>query len=98
MKELQNISPRDYQKAIVETAKNNNTLAILPTGIGKTLIAIMLSIERLKRFPGKKVLMLAPTKPLVEQHLESFKKVLPELFADLQIFTGIVKAESRKKI
>ena len=49
MEELKHISPRDYQKSILETAKENNTLVILPTGIGKTLIALMLSIERIKK-------------------------------------------------
>ncbi len=98
MKELLNINPREYQTSIVETAKEKNTLVILPTGIGKTLIAIMLSVDRLKKFPGKKVLVLAPTRPLVEQHIESFRKQLPELFADLQLFTGEVHAPMRKKI
>ena len=69
MRELLNISPREYQKAIFEIAKDNNTLVILPTGLGKTLIALMLSIDRLKKFPGQKILILAPTRPLVEQHL-----------------------------
>jgi len=98
MNELQNISPREYQKAIVETAKNNNTLVVLPTGIGKTLIALMLSIDRIKKFPGKKILILAPTRPLVEQHLESFKKNISELFAQLDIFTGNINSTKRKQI
>jgi len=98
MKEILNISPRDYQNAIFETTKENNTLVVLPTGIGKTLIALMLSIERLKRHPITKILFLAPTRPLVEQHFEYFKKHLPELFADLQLFTGQIQADKRKKI
>jgi len=93
-----NLKPRDYQKAIFETSKHSNTLVVLPTGIGKTLIALMLTIERQKTHPGQKALILAPTKPLVEQHLQSFKKELPELFADLQLFTGAVPANQRKKI
>ena len=92
------ILPREYQKAIVETAKENNTLVILPTGIGKTLIALMLSVEIIKRFPGKKILILAPTRPLVEQHLEYFKKNLHELFAEIDIFTGSVNAKKRQSI
>ncbi|MBU0907479.1 MAG: DEAD/DEAH box helicase, partial [Nanoarchaeota archaeon] len=67
------------------------------TGLGKTLIALMLSVERQKKFPGKKVLMLAPTRPLVEQHFKSYQKNLPELFADLQLFTGEVPAKRRQK-
>lgn len=89
---------RDYQKSIFESAKEENTLVVLPTGLGKTLIALMLSIERQKLHPGKKNLILAPTRPLVEQHLESFKKELPELFADIQLFTGEIPAEKRKQI
>lgn len=91
------LSPRDYQKEIFQTALNSNTLVVLPTGLGKTLIALMLSIERLKKYPMSKILFLAPTKPLVEQHYEYFKKLLPELFAELQLFTGEVPAASRKK-
>lgn len=98
MDELKNISPRDYQKSIVQTAIDYNTLVVLPTGIGKTLIALMLSVDRIKKFPGKKILILAPTKPLVEQHLESFKKNLSELFAEINIFTGSVNATKRKQI
>lgn len=96
MKEI-SLSPRDYQKEIFETAKDNNALVVLPTGLGKTLIALMLSVERQKKHPGKKVLMLAPTRPLVEQHFQTYKKNLPELFADLQLFTGEVPAKQRQK-
>lgn len=95
---LINLNPRAYQNAIFETAKSNNTLVVLPTGLGKTLIALMLSINRLRTFPGSKILFLAPTRPLVEQHFETFKSQLPELFADLQLFTGEVPAKKRKEI
>jgi ERCC4-related helicase len=93
-----NLTPREYQKAIFEVAKDKNTLVVLPTGVGKTLIALMLSVERLKKHPMSKIVFLAPTRPLVEQHFEYFKKNLPELFADLQLFTGQIPAEKRKKI
>jgi len=96
-KELK-IQPREYQKRILETCKKQNCIVILPTGTGKTLIAIMLAIERFKKFPLEKVLVLAPTRPLVEQHLKSFKKNLPEDWADMQIFTGKTQANERKKI
>ena len=95
---LENISPRDYQQKIFETCTEKNCLVVLPTGTGKTLIALMLAIERMKKFPGEKVLFLAPTRPLAEQHLAFFSKHLPELFADMQLFTGSVSADKRKKI
>jgi len=95
---LQGIIPREYQSSIFNSCKDKNCLVVLPTGIGKTLIALMLTIERMCKFPGEKVLLLAPTKPLAEQHLNYFKKHLPELFADMQLFTGIINTENRKKI
>ncbi len=97
MKEL-SITPRDYQISILETCRKKDCIVILPTGTGKTLIAIMLAIERFKLFPLKKILILAPTRPLVEQHFNSFQQNLPKNWADLQIFTGKTPAEKRKKI
>jgi Fanconi anemia group M protein len=97
MKELK-LTPREYQSAILKTCKESDCLVVLPTGTGKTLIAIMLSVERFKKYPLQKILILAPTKPLIEQHYESFKKNLPEDWADMQLFTGKTPASSRKKI
>lgn len=91
-------SPRDYQLSIFETCKDRDCLVILPTGTGKTLIAIMMAIYRFKKFPLEKILILAPTRPLIEQHFESFKKNLPDNWADMQLFTGKTPAEKRKKI
>lgn len=93
-----NITPRDYQKNIFETCKDKNCLVVLPTGIGKTLIALMLAVYLQEKFPTTKVLFLAPTRPLAEQHLEYFKNHLPELYGSLDIFTGKINAEKRKKL
>lgn len=98
MKFLEGITPREYQEKIFQTCIEKNCLVVLPTGIGKTLIALMLTIKRMQEFPREKVVFLAPTKPLAEQHINYFKKYLPELFGDMQLFTGVVKAEKRKKI
>ncbi len=62
---------RDYQKAIVENVlKKGNSLIILPTGLGKTIIAFAI----MSHFFDKNILFLAPTKPLIKQHFESFNK------------------------
>jgi len=95
---LSTIKPRKYQEQIFNSCKEKNCLVVLPTGIGKTLIALMLSIYTQKKFPATKTLFLAPTKPLAEQHLAYFQKHLPELFAELTLFTGKTPAKERKKI
>jgi ERCC4-related helicase len=97
-KTLSTIKPRKYQQEIYKTCKNKNCLVVLPTGIGKTLIALMLSINRQKAVPGSKILFLAPTRPLADQHFAYFKKHLPELFAELTLFTGKIDAEKRKQL
>ncbi len=98
MEFLRGISPREYQQKIFEKCIDKNCLVVLPTGLGKTLIVLMLSIERMKKFPGEKILFLAPTKPLVEQHLNYFKKHLTDLFAEMVLFTGQINSENRKKL
>ncbi|MEM4325770.1 MAG: DEAD/DEAH box helicase family protein, partial [Candidatus Pacearchaeota archaeon] len=98
MEFLKKIPPREYQKEILKTCIEKNCLVILPTGLGKTLIALMLSVERLTKFPGEKIVFLAPTRPLTEQHFNYFKKNLPELFGSLGLFTGRVKPQRRKEI
>lgn len=95
---LKDISPRKYQQEIFQSCIDKNCLVVLPTGLGKTLIALMLVIKRMELFPGQKAVFLAPTKPLAEQHLKYFKNHLPELFGQLELFTGAVNAASRKKI
>jgi len=49
---------------------------VLPTGLGKTAVALLVAVERLAMFPGGKVLVLAPTRPLVLQHARFFKERL----------------------
>ncbi len=98
MEFLENLTPRKYQEEIFKTCIKKNCLVVLPTGLGKTLIALMLTIERMKTFPGEKVLLLAPTRPLAEQHQQYFKKNLSELFGEMQLFTGNINATNRKKI
>lgn len=92
------LTPREYQAEIFKTCKKEDCLVILPTGTGKTLLALMLAIERFKSYPLEKILILAPTKPLIEQHFASFKKNLPEDWADMQLFTGKTPASKRKEI
>jgi Fanconi anemia group M protein len=92
---MSSIELREYQKNILESCLRENTLVILPTGTGKTIIAFFLIIERLKLFPDKKIYFLAPTKPLVTQHYNNFIKFFPELRDKSIVITGDVQQERR---
>lgn len=95
---LKEFKPRLYQETILATCNEKNTLVVLPTGMGKTAISLMLGVQRLKNYPKSKILILAPTRPLVEQHLETFKKYL-ELDEDkFTLFTGLIKPETRAEL
>ena len=67
---------RAYQKNIADSAYNKNTLVIIPTALGKTVIAILVSAHALYNHRRKRVLVIAPTRPLVVQHMKSFFSVL----------------------
>jgi Fanconi anemia group M protein len=88
------IKARDYQIDIARTAQIRSTLVVLPTGLGKTIIALFLMAERLMD-PRSSVLMMAPTKPLVEQHRSFLSEMLPGL--TICMLTGEVPPERRKE-
>jgi len=71
----ESIESREYQLSIALKALDANTMVILPTGLGKTAVALLVAASRLYN-EGGRVLMLAPTKPLVEQHLRFFERYL----------------------
>ena len=45
---FQGITPRLYQETILATCCEKNTLVVLPTGMGKTLIAMLLAAHGLR--------------------------------------------------
>lgn len=89
------LKPREYQQKIAEAASQANTLVVLPTGLGKTLIAVLVARIRLEKFPNGKVVVLAPTKPLVLQHYNSFKEILSLEPKDVALLTGENPPEER---
>ncbi|WGI17726.1 helicase-related protein [Methanonatronarchaeum sp. AMET-Sl] len=77
------VEEREYQVNIYRECKDQNSLIILPTGLGKTVIAGFLVAERLQEGP---VLMMSPTKPLCEQHQGFLEKMLVD--TDVFLVTG----------
>jgi Fanconi anemia group M protein len=92
------IEEREYQLNILNTAVKNNTLCVLPTGLGKTPIAILLAVDRLTKFPEKKILMMSPTRPLCAQHEKSFKNILTIDEELISLVTGIIRPDDRRVI
>jgi ERCC4-related helicase len=82
-----------FQLDLARIGLEEDLLVVLPTGLGKTVIAALLAAEVLRRSEGK-VLVLAPTRPLVQQHADSFARWLVPLRSSR--FTGTVRRPVRE--
>jgi len=92
---IKNFTPRLYQETILATASKHNTLIVLPTGLGKTNIFLMLAANRIKQYPDGKILLVGPTKPLIDQYFSVFKDYFDIDESQMSILTGFVKPEKR---
>jgi ERCC4-related helicase len=92
------IQSRLYQEVVLGKAVKSNLLCVLPTGLGKTPIAITLAALRLDKFPDSRIMILAPTKPLIEQHKRSFLETMEIAEDKMVLLTGMTKPESREKL
>ncbi len=95
---IKNFKPRLYQETIFSTASQKNTLIVLPTGMGKTNIFLMLAAHRLKQYPKSKILLIGPTRPLIDQYYRVFEKHFDIDKDKMAIFTGFVKPEKREEL
>ncbi len=91
-------TPRLYQEKILATAAEKNTLVVLPTGMGKTNIFLMLAAIRLQRFPNSKILFIGPTKPLIDQYYKVFVEHFEIDKDKLAVFTGLVSPVKRAQM
>ena len=66
---------------------------MLPTGLGKTLISLLLAAHRKTLYPLSKILILAPTKPLADQHVNVFRECTTLAPEEFVLFTGATPAE-----
>ncbi len=92
------LEARTYQQVIAAEATAENTICVLPTGLGKTAVGILLAAHRLEQEPNGKVLMLAPTRPLVEQHRDAFKRALKVDTDVFEVLTGDTRPEKRAAV
>jgi Fanconi anemia group M protein len=89
------VESREYQLHISEVASKANTLVVLPTGLGKTVIAILVAEKRLEKHHDGKVVVLAPTRPLVVQHHAVFSS---HFKSTCNYLTGQIPPDRRQKI
>ncbi|MDD5736272.1 MAG: DEAD/DEAH box helicase, partial [Methanothrix soehngenii] len=86
------VEKRLFQMDLAASALKSSSLIVVPTGLGKTVIALMVLLARLDK---GRVLFLAPTKPLVEQHAAFLCRVLKDE-GEVTMMTGEMMPEKRK--
>lgn len=89
------IEYREYQVNLAKQAIQENCLVVLPTGLGKTTVALQVIAEFLEKRKGG-VLFLAPTRVLAHQHYEFLRNNL--LIDDIALITGEDLVNKRKKL
>ncbi len=88
------LEPRSYQINIAKRIYGGgNYLVILPTGLGKTLIAVLAVAKAV--YEGRRAMMLAPTKPLSEQHYNTLLQLLNMDKSQILLLTGSTRAKER---
>jgi len=92
------IEEREYQLDLAAEALEGNTLIVLPTGLGKTVIAALVAAERLSSRPWGRVLILSPTRPLALQHLSTFRRLLKLEAECFQLITGVLSPSKRSEL
>ena len=92
------VERRLYQETLLASCIKQNSLIILPTGLGKTIIAALMATLRLSKYPDNKIIFLAPTKPLVVQHKNTFEGLMNIDPSKLMVLTGTISPEKRKAI
>jgi len=92
------VEARLYQQAIAEKACKKNTLVVLPTALGKTIISALAAALFLYNHKQMRVLVMAPTRPLVLQHRETYMSILQLADEDAAALTGKTPSAYRKQI
>ena len=89
------VERRDYQVSLARQAASENCIVVLPTGLGKTAVALQVICEYMQKGGGG-ALLLAPTRVLANQH----HKFLAEnvLLDDIVLITGEDPIGRRRKL
>ena len=88
------VEERKYQIRMAEDCLRHDSMIILPTGLGKTIVALIVAANILDK--GKKVLLVAPTKPLLDQHGSDFRGWLKD--TEVGVINGSMMPDRRAEI
>ena len=86
---------REYQIELFNLCLEEDLLIVLPTGLGKTAIALLVIAEMLYRHPNRKCVLLAPTRLLASQHKAFLSKMLNVEEGDVAVVTGEMRLKDR---
>jgi ERCC4-related helicase len=92
------LEERKYQVELAEICFSQNTLVVLPTGLGKTAIALLTIAKFLSTDIGSRCLLLAPTRVLVHQHYTFLLKCLDLPDGEIAFLTGEDPTAARDEI
>lgn len=90
------LEQRAYQLEVAKSASAQNTLIMLPTGLGKTAIALLIVADFLSKASDSRALVLAPTRVLANQHYTFFLNYLDVPSDQVAILTGEDPASLRE--
>ncbi|MCL5239526.1 MAG: DEAD/DEAH box helicase [Candidatus Marsarchaeota archaeon] len=94
---LDGVEFRQYQFNIISSVlKHGSTLVVLPTGLGKTLIGLSVIASEIEQ--GRRALLLAPTRPLSEQHYATVMSAMKLPEESVALLLGSVGKKRRKEL
>ena len=91
---------RPYQQDAVDAVyahlreRDDNPVVAIPTGGGKTPVIATMCRDAVGRWNGR-VLILAHVKELLEQALDKFQQVAPEMWHQIGVYSAGPKAGTR---
>ncbi len=93
---MEGVDFREYQLNIIRSIlERGNTLVVIPTGLGKTFIGTAIIANALAN--GGKAILLAPTKPLAEQHYSVLTGMLNIDPEEILLLLGSTGKEKRRE-
>ena len=87
---------REYQVSMIKSLSEKNSLVVVSTGLGKTMISILATAVRLERYPNKRAMVLSPTRPLCAQIQKAYQEAFDIEEEKIVLITGMVNPEDRE--